>query len=145
MNRSDLIDFIEKAGTGIRRIRDDVRAQGCPDPEFENNGFFTATFRPNPGVRAKAETRVRAQSGVQSGAQSIQALMALSNGDKSAREVAEAIGLRSKTGASKRTLNELLAGGLIEYTLPEKPSSRLQRYRLTWAGLEYLKKIEETK
>jgi predicted HTH transcriptional regulator len=40
MNRSDLIDFIEKAGTGIRRIRDDVRAQGCPDPEFENNGFF---------------------------------------------------------------------------------------------------------
>ena len=57
--------------------------------------------------------------------------MALSNGDKSAWEVAEAISLRSKTGALKRTLNELLAGGLIEYTLPEKPSSRLQRYRLT--------------
>jgi ATP-dependent DNA helicase RecG len=133
------IDFIEKAGTGIRRIRDDVHAQGCPDPEFENNGFFTATFRPNPGVRARAETQVGAQLGAQSGAQSVQALMALSNGDKSAWEVAEAIGLRSKTGALKRALNELLAGGLIEYTLPEKPSSRLQRYRLTRAGLEYLK------
>jgi ATP-dependent DNA helicase RecG len=135
------IDFIEKAGTGIKRIRDDMRAQGCPEPDFEVNGFFTAIFRPNPGIRARAETRV----GAQSGAQSVQALMALSNGDKSAREVAEAIGLRSKTGALKRTLNELLAGGLIEYTLPEKPSSRLQRYRLTRAGLEYLKKIEETK
>src|SRR5262249_52970216 len=103
------------------------------------NGFFTAIFRPNPGVRARAKTRVGAQSRAQSGAQSIQALMTLSNGDKSAWEVAEAIGLRSKTGALKRTLNELLAGGLIEYTLPEKPSSRLQRYRLTRAGLEYLK------
>ncbi len=135
------IDFIEKAGTGIKRIRDDMRAQGCPEPDFEVNGFFTAIFRPSPGIRARAETRV----GAQSGAQSVHALMALSNGDKSAREVAEAIGLRSKTGALKRTLNELLAGGLIEYTLPEKPSSRLQRYRLTRAGLEYLKKIEETK
>jgi predicted HTH transcriptional regulator len=117
-----------------------VRAQGCPDPEFENNGLFTAAFRPNPGVRAQAETR----TGAQSRAQSIQALRTLSKGDKSAREVAEALSLRSKTGALKRTLNELFTGGLIGYALPEKPSSRLQRYRLIRAGLEYLKKIEET-
>ncbi len=26
------IDFIEKAGTGIKRIRDGVRKQGCPEP-----------------------------------------------------------------------------------------------------------------
>jgi len=31
------------------------------------------------------------------------------------------------------------------HTLPEKPSSRLQCYRLTRAGLEYLKTSEETK
>ena len=42
------IDFIEKARTGIRRIRNEVRAQECPEPKFEANGFFTATFRPNP-------------------------------------------------------------------------------------------------
>jgi len=52
------IDFIEKAGTGIKRIRDDMRAQGCPEPDFEVNGFFTAIFRPNPGVWARAETQV---------------------------------------------------------------------------------------
>ena len=121
-----------------------VRAQGCPDPEFENNGLFTAAFRPNPGVRAQAETRTGAQSGAQSRAQSIQALRTLSKGDKSAREVAEALSLRSKTGALKRTLNELFTGGLIGYALPEKPSSRLQRYRLLRAGLEYPKNIEET-
>ncbi|MFH1968772.1 MAG: ATP-binding protein [Verrucomicrobiota bacterium] len=60
------IEFIEKAGTGIRRIRDEVREQGCPETEFETNGFFTAIFRPNPDVRAQVgthEAHVGAQSG----------------------------------------------------------------------------------
>jgi ATP-dependent DNA helicase RecG len=51
------IAFIEKAGTGIKRIRDEVREQGCPEPEFEANGFFTAIFRPNPEVRALSEAQ----------------------------------------------------------------------------------------
>ena len=46
------VGFIEKAGTGIRRIRDETRAQGRHEPEFKVNGFFTATFWPNPQVRA---------------------------------------------------------------------------------------------
>jgi predicted HTH transcriptional regulator len=46
------IEFIEKAGTGIKRIRDEAHDQGCPEPVFESNLFFTATFRPNPEVRA---------------------------------------------------------------------------------------------
>src|SRR3990170_4939279 len=51
------IEFIEKAGTGIKRIRDEARAQGCPEPRFEETGFFTATFYPNPQVRAQAASQ----------------------------------------------------------------------------------------
>ena len=40
------ISFIEKAGTGIRRMREEAKKNGCPEPTFEANGFFTATFRP---------------------------------------------------------------------------------------------------
>ena len=47
------IEFIEKAGTGIRRIRDEAREQGCPEPEFKIRGaFFVVVFRPDPEVRA---------------------------------------------------------------------------------------------
>ena len=31
----------------------DARAQGCSEPVFEETGFFTATFYPNPEVRAQ--------------------------------------------------------------------------------------------
>ena len=48
------IDFIEMAGTGIRRIRQEARAGGFPEPRFEGPGFVTATFFPNPEVRARS-------------------------------------------------------------------------------------------
>jgi len=51
------ITFIEKAGTGIKRMREEAHDQRCPEPIFEENGFFTAIFYPNPEVRAQAETR----------------------------------------------------------------------------------------
>ena len=51
------ITFIEKAGTGIKRMRDEAHDQSCPAPIFEDNGFFTAIFHPNPEVRAQADVR----------------------------------------------------------------------------------------
>lgn len=40
------IGFIEKAGAGIRRSRDEARELDCPEPEFEDDSFETVTFRP---------------------------------------------------------------------------------------------------
>ena len=45
------IGYIEKAGTGIRRIREEAERHGCPQPTFAPNRFFTVTFRPRPEVR----------------------------------------------------------------------------------------------
>jgi hypothetical protein len=42
------IGYIEKAGTGIRRMREDAERHGCPEPQFKGTGFFTAVFRPRP-------------------------------------------------------------------------------------------------
>lgn len=74
---------------------------------------------------------VRAQSGAQSGAQSNAVLRALADAPLSAAEISRVLGLESKTGALKRTLKELLDQELIEYTISDKPNSRLQRYCLS--------------
>ena len=57
------IDFIEKAGTGIKRIRDEAHDGGYPEPVWEANGFVTTIFRPSPEVRAAAAAQATGRTG----------------------------------------------------------------------------------
>ena len=131
------IDFVEKAGTGIRRIRDEARAQDCPEPQFEANSFVTVTFRPNPKVRAETEERPveRVTGEVR--------LLRVMSGEMTRQCLQEALGLKHEDHFRKAYLIPTLRSGLIEMTIPDKPRSSKQRYRLTVAGSAYLKQTEE--
>ena len=85
-------------------------------------------------VEEDQATQSGAQSEAQSGAQSDKVLKILANKPFSANELVDKLNLKSKTGAFKRTIRDLLDGCFIEYTIPELPSSRLQKYRLTEKG-----------
>ena len=152
------IEFIEKAGTGIKRIRDEVREQGCPEPEFEANGFFTAIFRPNPQVRSRIEAQSKARltgqvTGHVAGEVTAQvphkyrtstAQVALfCREPRSARELMAHLQLRHWKTFQANYLTPLIQAGLLEMTVPDKPRSSKQRYRLTRAGIEYLKTLKE--
>jgi hypothetical protein len=43
------------------------------------------------------------------------------------------IGHKSITRAVRRALNQLMDSEVVEYTIPEKPQSRLQKYRISSA------------
>ena len=143
------IGFIEKAGTGIRRIRNETRAQGCPEPEFEANGFVTVTFRPNPEVRAEAKERPMGRVTTEVTGEvttevtgEVRLLQAIS-GEMTRQGLRDALGLRNDEHFRKAYLLPALQAGLIEMTIPDKPHSSNQRYRLTPAGREFLRQTEE--
>jgi len=138
--RPRTIEFIEKAGTGIKRIRDEARAQGCPEPRFEETGFFTATFFPNPEVRSQAGTMPGPSTGEVTGevAGEVIRLLTAMKDEMSRGEMQEALHLRHEDHFREAYLVPALKAGLIEMTIPDKPRSSKQRYRTTAAGLEVL-------
>ena len=156
------IGFIEKAGTGIRRIRDEASEMSCPEPEFRAGSFMTVTFRPNPEVRAEGGDRLAGGvapevtsevapevteqvtwevTGEVTG-EEIRLLRAMS-GEMTRQRIQEALGLKHEDHFRHAYLLPALRAGLIEMTIPDKPRSSKQRYRLTPAGSEYLKQIGE--
>ena len=143
------IDFVEKAGTGIRRIRDEASAQDCPEPQFEANSFVTVTFRPNPEVRAEAEERPMdrvtgevTREVTREVAGEVRLLQVMS-GEMTRKRLQEALGLKHEDHFREAYLIPALRSGLIEMTIPDRPRSSKQRYRLTAAGSEYLERNEE--
>jgi ATP-dependent DNA helicase RecG len=137
------IGFIEKAGTGVKRIRDEAREGGYPEPIWEANGFTTAIFRPNPEVRAAAEIRPgpsRDQVGTKLALSRHQVdILRKCRREQPMTVLLEVTGRSDRTKFRNQVLGPLLAEGLLELTIPDKPRSSKQRYRLTASGSEFLK------
>ena len=71
----------------------------------------------------------------------LEVLTAVSERDMSRSELLTGLGLTNETRNARRHLDPLLEAGLIERTVPDRPNSRLQRYRITDAGRARLASI----
>lgn len=139
------IGFIEKAGTGILRIREEAREEGCPDPAFEANGFVTVTFRPNPVVRAGTGAGDAIAEGTWTDhvTDHVRKLVATLTGEMDRAQLQAALQLTHRAYFRSAYLRPALETGLIEMTVPDKPNSPGQRYRVTRKGREFLRKTRE--
>lgn len=62
-------------------------------------------------------------------------LRQLASGPMSKVDLSRGLGQKTVSGQLNKVIRLLLADGNIGYTIPEKPRSRLQMYRLTDKGL----------
>ena len=145
----------DELGSGMRNLMKYGKSYGGADPQLiEGDVFRIVVKAPElgptgeraiaPGVGTKSglsRAQIEAQE-AQSEAQSAAIVNALGSGPLSAAELVDTLGLKSKTGAFKRSLQKLLDKGLAEYTIPDKPNSRLQKYRLTEKGRQVLTEIQ---
>ena len=129
---------------------DNCRKAGLRPPEFRlENGFFILTVwrkkasgKPESPTQSptKSPTKSPTQSPTQSADPVSRVLTLLKNTDLSSSEIMIALELKHRPTFRENYLHPALERGFIEYTIPDKPNSRLQKYRLTKKGAEYLKK-----
>ncbi len=136
------IDFIEKAGTGIRRMREGAVASGYLEPEFKVGTFFDAVFYPLK-AEDRASTPQAPPKHPPSTPQVIAVLTAALYEDKKREELQRAADILDRKHFRTSYIDPLISFGLLLMTMPDNPNSPNQRYKTTQEGADYLKKVEE--
>ena len=129
--------LIEKWGRGTNRVAEMCRAAGIAPPEFEEiTGAAVVTFRVPVAQAVGEQAESRPESRPESDGLSLEEriVTTLRNGPLAKSELAQAFGLKGVSGQLKKSISALLKRQVIEFTIPEKPGSRLQKYRLVQAG-----------
>ena len=132
-----LNQYIEEMGTGtldmIRRCGD----AGLREPEFTDSGGFKTTI-----WRGKLPEQIKVQPELHRGDLELRVINLLADGPMSRSELSKQLGQKEVSGQLKKVFRDLLADGMIEYTLPEKRRSPRQQYRLTEKGTAELANLK---
>ena len=149
--------IIDDWGTGIQKIIDGCRDYGISDPEFielgtsfrvniyrdknpvaQNQGNNAsdkqATYASDKQVNEQDNEQVGEQVNEQVGDYRLRLLRVLSDGERTKADMLSLIGLSAAYGNYAKHIVPLINEGYIEMTIPTKPTSRLQKYRLTAKG-----------
>ena len=117
--------MMEKLGRGGMLISRAFVEQGLPPPEWQSDGQGVTLVLRTPEVATEVTTEVTTEVA--------KVLMSL-EGEATRQQLQQSIGLKNGEHFRKHYLLPALAAGVIEMTLPDKPTSRMQRYRLTAKG-----------
>jgi ATP-dependent DNA helicase RecG len=135
------LDLTEGRGTGIPKIMLAIRRNRSPEPKFETNrerSFFTVAFPVHPKAKSvHAESDTTVQVAVQVTDQ-VAAILKHAHGEMTRSQLQKALALKGRANFLRLYLLPALETGLIEMTVPDKPNSRLQKYRLTPKGSAWL-------
>ncbi|MBI5485038.1 MAG: putative DNA binding domain-containing protein [Deltaproteobacteria bacterium] len=154
------LEFTEGRSTGIPKIMEAMEKNGSPPAEFEfdeDHSYFMVRLPVHPAALEVATSTILEESGSESrsesrsesenswrlrpewrpewGTESVcyRIMAVICSTPRSRSELAEFLGHKSITGSLRQALADLMSVGLVEYTIPDKPNSRLQKYRMTSA------------
>jgi len=134
------IDYIEKMGTGIRRMQKLLQEAGLAPLRYEFSGFVRAVFpRPNQATpqatpqaaeqaTAQVTVQVTAQAAEQAEPDKVAAVLEFCRQARSRDEIMAHIGLSHREHFRTAILQPLLEAGFLQPTIPDKPTSPKQKY-----------------
>ncbi|MFA6714654.1 MAG: ATP-binding protein, partial [Victivallaceae bacterium] len=134
-----LVKYIERMGTGIRDMITRCRKAGLPEPEIKlDSGFWITTIRRKQS-RGQLKTHDNTPDGTKSALSRHQVkIMHNCIEDRTVADLMKIIKRSDRTKFRNQVINPLLDAKLLEMTIPDKPTSSKQKYRLTDKGREFL-------
>ena len=126
------LDYVEQLGSGIHRI-----LKAYPQDIFKITDNFLVIsfpFEEDYLTTLKSSPQVTPQVTPQ-----VESLMKVIYGELSRKEIQEKLGLLDRKNFAEKYLNPALDAQVLEMTLPDKPRSSAQKYRLSEFGKSYLK------
>lgn len=126
------LHLVEQWGTGVRRMFEEAHALGLKEPQIIEVGMRVRfiVFLQAPIIIKRDIQPI----GEQVGEQVMSVLIVCQFGERSRQEILKGVGLSNVYLNYKRHIVPLLEQKLLEMTIPQKPNSRLQKYRLTDKG-----------
>ena len=135
------LDLTEGRATGIPKILKVMAANGSPLPMFETDDERTSFVIRLPVHERARVTPVVATPGVtMEVTMEVATLLAAVDGEMPRQALQAALGLKNADHFRRAYLVPAIAAGCLEMTLPDHPTSRLQRYRLTDQGQHWLQR-----
>lgn len=141
---------IEAWGRGIERMYAACRAAGFPEPVIacDESGLwvsfaFSDTYRNLIEGAGRPESRPESQPESRPESLELRVLGLLAGGAMSKAEISAGLGHKKIAGQLNRVIRLLLEDGVVSYTIPAKPNSRLQKYILTRQGTTNLAELRK--
>jgi len=136
------LHLTEGRGTGIPKIRNFLKRNGSPDPIFETDQDLTyfltiIKLHPNTEIGTKQDS-IGTKLGLSRN--QVNVLRNCST-DKVITDLMKVASRTNRTKFRDQVINPLIKNKLIEMTIPEKPTSRFQKYHLTRKGEILLEKL----
>ena len=120
---------MEKVGRGSVLIQKACTDHGLPLPKWsESDQGVRLTFFAHPGAQEATKEDSQKVS------REIKRMLTIFTGDMSRRELQDILGLKDDEHFRLAYLKPAIEQNLISLTIPEKPSSGKQKYRLTKKG-----------
>ena len=124
-----LTRYIERMGTGTRDMIKKCRDAGLSEPEFMVSDGFTVIIR-RKGKEATGEATGE-----------VVKLLRVMNGEMKRVEMQAVLSLRHEEHFREAYLVPAIQMGVVEMTIPGKPRSGNQKYRITPKGTSLLAKL----
>lgn len=135
------LDLTEGRATGLPKIYREMQRNGSPSPAFETDKDRTSFLAILPIHDLFLDADIDDFTLSETEFLIIDFCL---NKPASKSEIASELKLSPQSGTLKRTLPKLIDEGYLEYTIPDKPNSSAQKYKVTQLAIDYIERSSDS-